>query len=200
MTTPTGTPGEDEQQPGSGPESSPPPPPAYGEYGAPESSVPQGQYGAPAPYGAAPSGPPGQYGATPGAPYASWIQRVGGYLLDALIIGVPAIIVILIGVAIGHGIGQALAVIGYIAAIGVGIWNVVFRQGATGQTLGKQVIGIKLIRELDGQPVGAGMAFVRGLAHIVDSIACYVGWLWPLWDAKKQTFADKLCSTVVVRA
>jgi uncharacterized RDD family membrane protein YckC len=76
----------------------------------------------------------------------------------------------------------------------------VFRQGTTGQTIGKQVVGIKLIREQDGQPVGPGMAFVRGIAHILDSIPCEIGFLWPLWDAKKQTFADKVCSTVVVSA
>ena len=40
---------------------------------------------------------------------------------------------------------------------------------------------------------------MRCLAHFVDSIACYVGWLWPLWDAKKQTFADKIMGTVVVK-
>jgi uncharacterized RDD family membrane protein YckC len=194
MTTPTGTPGEDEQQPASTPDASPPPPPAYGQYGAPESSVPATQYG-----GTGQPPAPGQYGATPGAPFASWILRVGGYVLDTLIIGVPAVVIILIGVAIGHGIGPAIAVLGYLVAIGFGIWNVVFRQGSTGQTIGKQIVGIKLIRELDGQPVGAGMAFLRQIAHFVDSIACYVGWLWPLWDAKKQTFADKLCSTVVVK-
>jgi hypothetical protein len=26
----------------------------------------------------------------------------------------------------------------------------------------------------------------------------YLGYLWPLWDAKRQTFADKICSTVVL--
>ena len=28
--------------------------------------------------------------------------------------------------------------------------------------------------------------------------ACYFGWLFPLWDAKRQTFADKIIGTVVV--
>jgi hypothetical protein len=42
------------------------------------------------------------------------------------------------------------------------------------------------------------MAFVRDLAHIVDSVICYVGFLFPLWDAKKQTLADKIVKTVVV--
>jgi uncharacterized RDD family membrane protein YckC len=190
MTTPTDGPDEadrtSEPTPAGIPPAPPPPSqPAYGQYGAP------GQYG----------GPPAQtsqYATAPGAPFASWITRVGGYLLDGLIVGVPAVIVIFIGVAIGHGVGAALAVLGYIGAIGFSIWNVVFRQGKTGQTIGKQIVGIKLIRELDGQPVGAGMSFIRTLAHILDSLACYIGWLWPLWDAKKQTFADKVCNTVVV--
>jgi uncharacterized RDD family membrane protein YckC len=203
MTTPPDEPTEGEQPSESSPYGAaptpPPPAPTYGQYGAPESSIPPGQYGAPSQYGGQ-GGPPSQYAAAPGAPYASWIARVGGYFLDLLIIGVPAVIIIVIGLAIGHGVGQALAVLGYIAAVGFGIWNVVFRQGTTGQTIGKQIIGIKLIRELDGQPVGAGMSFLRALAHILDSLACYVGWLWPLWDAKKQTFADKVCNTVVVQA
>jgi uncharacterized RDD family membrane protein YckC len=182
------------------PPAAPPQPPTYGQYGAPESALPPaGQYGTPSPYGGQPA-PPSQFGATPGAPFASWISRVGAYLLDALIIGVPAVVIILIGVSIGGGAGTAIAILGYLLALVFGLWNQVFRQGKTGQTIGKQIVGIKLIREQDGQPVGAGMAFLRGLAHVLDSIPCYIGFLWPLWDAKNQTFADKVCSTVVVTA
>ena len=42
------------------------------------------------------------------------------------------------------------------------------------------------------------MCFVRYLCHFVDSLACYIGWFWPIWDTKRQTFADKIVSTVVV--
>ena len=42
------------------------------------------------------------------------------------------------------------------------------------------------------------MSFVRQLAHVFDSLVCYLGWLWPLWDPKNQTLADKVMSTVVV--
>ena len=35
-------------------------------------------------------------------------------------------------------------------------------------------------------------------AHGVDAIICYVGFLFPLWDAKRQTIADKIMSTVCV--
>ena len=71
------------------------------------------------------------------------------------------------------------------------------KQGRTGYSIGKGVLGIKLIAESDGQPIGAGMAFVRYLCHIVDGI-CYIGYLWPLWDRKRQTFADKIMKTIVI--
>jgi uncharacterized RDD family membrane protein YckC len=51
----------------------------------------------------------------------------------------------------------------------------------------------------DGQPIGAGMSIVRPIVHYVDLIPCYLGLLWPLWDDKKQTFADKIMNTVVVK-
>jgi uncharacterized RDD family membrane protein YckC len=79
------------------------------------------------------------------------------------------------------------------------IWNLFIRQGSTGQSIGKQVLGLKLLRESDGQPIGAGMAFLRYIAHILDALACYIGFLWPLWDQKRQTFADKIVSTLVVK-
>ena len=56
----------------------------------------------------------------------------------------------------------------------------------------------RLISERTGEPIGGGLAFARDICHILDSLACYIGWLFPLWDAKRQTFADKIVSTVVV--
>jgi uncharacterized RDD family membrane protein YckC len=60
-------------------------------------------------------------------------------------------------------------------------------------------MGIKLVDERTGQPIGPGMSFVRDLAHTLDGFF-YLGYLWPLWDDKRQTFADKILSTVVVEA
>ena len=48
--------------------------------------------------------------------------------------------------------------------------------------------------------IGAGLAFARIFVHAVDQLPCYVGYLWPLWDPKKQTFTDKILTTVVVSA
>ena len=79
------------------------------------------------------------------------------------------------------------------------IWNLV-QQGNTGQTVGKKQMGIRLLREQDGQVVGPGLSIGRAFVPIVDSLPCYIGWLFPLWDAKRQTLADKILHTVVVVA
>jgi uncharacterized RDD family membrane protein YckC len=71
--------------------------------------------------------------------------------------------------------------------------------GKTGQSWGKKALGLHLVGEQTGQPIGPGMAFVRDLAHIVDAIICYIGFLFPLWDAKKQTLADKIVKTLVIK-
>jgi RDD family protein len=54
----------------------------------------------------------------------------------------------------------------------------------------------KVVSEKTRQPIGFGKSIVRQLAHIIDSAICYVGYLFPLWDAKRQTIADKIMSTI----
>ncbi|MET9291212.1 RDD family protein [Streptomyces sp. NPDC003077] len=81
----------------------------------------------------------------------------------------------------------------------IGFLFMAAKEGSTGQTPGKKALNIKLVSEATGQPLGFGMAVVRRICHIVDSLPCYIGYLWPLWDEKSQTFADKFLGTVVVR-
>lgn len=54
----------------------------------------------------------------------------------------------------------------------------------------------KLVKIETDQPIGFGMACVRHLCHLLEFV---IGFLWPLWDSKRQTFADKIVRTVVIR-
>jgi uncharacterized RDD family membrane protein YckC len=140
--------------------------------------------------------------------YANWLYRVASTLIDGLVASVPVIVGYIIALAISAGdpsggmSGPAMAILGvtYVISLGISIWNLFIRQGRTGQSLGKQAVGTRLVSLQTGQPIGALMAFLRQICHFLDSIACYIGYLWPLWDAKRQTFADKIVGTVVVRA
>ncbi len=99
----------------------------------------------------------------------------------------------------GSGAGMALTGVAWLLGL-IGTLFLAYKEGTTGQTPGKKAVNIRVLRESDGQPIGFGMAFVRRLCHILDEFACCLGFLWPLWDAKKQTFADKIIGTVVVKS
>ena len=156
---------------------------------------------------------------------ADFGQRALAYLIDialTLIGLVPAIIGIIVLVAVGaptrqtdrrlrqHTVlgrrlrpglavmGGLLIALGALISIGITIWNRVFKMGRTGQSVGKKVIGLYLLDDKTGQPIGAGMCFLRELVQSLVNQIFYLGWLWMLWDADKQTLGDKSVHSNVV--
>lgn len=169
---------------GSGPSAAPP-------YGAPLNAPP---YGAPLnapPYGAPLNAPPyapvpaGAVG--PPAVRAGVGARLGAWLLDGLIVGVPSaivyVVVLWLGAAVlfngisefdgdqaAGGIGLivfGLVVVPFLLAIGYWLYVMLLmkRPGArNGQTIGRGVLDIRVAR-MDGQPVGPGVAFLRDVLY-----------------------------------
>lgn len=80
------------------------------------------------------------------------------------------------------------------------IYYIVLEGGATGETLGKKAVGIRVIGLADGAPIGYGRATVRYFGRIVSSIPVFLGYFWMLWDGEKQTWHDKFATCVVVPA
>jgi len=182
--------------------------PGYGQQ-PPQPYGGQPPYGTPAQgYGQPPAQPAGGYvadqpGYYMGRALANWPQRVGAYLIDYLIAAIPAFLAVLLfsGTSSGNDASAGAGLVAfllYLVSLGVWIYNRAIQQGRTGQSWGKQVLNLRLVRMADGQPMGGGMAFVRDLAHIIDALPCYLGYLWPLWDNRRQTFADKIMNTVVL--
>lgn len=142
--------------------------------------------------------------------HASWSRRVGASLLDS-VPGLVAGVVLVAGYLPTHlGFFRGdltvaprypLVVVGsllYVGALGLAVYNRYVLAGRTGQSIGKRLTGIWLVRQTTGRPIGTLDAFVRDLLHVLDGVG-YVGYLWPLWDEERQTLADKLAQTVVVR-
>ena len=154
------------------------------------------------------------YAAVPPAstrPYASWISRVGAVIVDAI----PTILVLtVLTIAFGDNSvdtsgeskGAAFQLTGVpfliyvVFAIGWFVYNWVIRQGSTGQTLGKKLLGITVLSATTQQPIGGGLTFARQLVHILDGLPCLLGYLWPTWDRENRTFADMIMSTRVYKA
>ncbi len=173
----------------------------YGQqpgYGAQQGYGPQQDYGAPQQQWAAPYAQQ-QYGSPPvPSNLANWGARALSYLIDAFAPLFAVVIVAVVAFAISETVGVVVYILGLFGLVVFVIWNSGYKQGTTGQSIGKGVAGTRLVGERTGQPIGFGPAFMRQFAHIFDNYSLGLGYLWPIWDERKQTFADKLMHTVVV--
>jgi uncharacterized RDD family membrane protein YckC len=129
--------------------------------------------------------------------FANWGTRVGAYLIDVLIILPLSVLAAVLGGPVTDP--GPLYYVFELLALALWGYNRWFQTGKTGRSWGKKALGISLVAEATGQPIGAGKAFLRDIAHIIDGIICYIGYLFPIWDAKRQTLADKIVKTVVVK-
>jgi Mce-associated membrane protein len=130
-------------------------------------------------------------------PYASWGARLGAFALDY----VPGVVVLVTMALMGYTTTPGswlrwvyVVVLAVVAAAMV--VNRVLLPSVTGWSLGRAVFGIRVVRA-GGEPVGFLRLLLREFAHLLDTAAAFIGWLWPLWDKRHRTFADLLLRTEV---
>jgi len=66
-----------------------------------------------------------------------------------------------------------------------------------GFTPGKAVIGLKVVRK-NGSNISFFRALLRLFGYWISSIPFFLGFLWVLWDPKRQGWHDKLAGTQVI--
>ena len=207
-------------QPPPPPGNYPPPPPPPGNYPPPPpphgGGFPPQQAG-----GFPPPAAPG--GALPKEAYTPWATRVLAYIIDyipvAIIEGIGWLLLMGtretacvtdtseydLGEFCANGastVGQVSIALTGLIALAYVIWNLGYRQGTTGSSIGKSIMKFKIVSEKTGQPIGFGMSVVRELIYLVFAGLCGIIWLiavlFPLWDVKRQTLVDKIVSTIAV--
>lgn len=67
-----------------------------------------------------------------------------------------------------------------------------------GQTVGKRVLGIRVVR-LDGEPITWWTAFERAGGYAAGFATGLLGFAQVYWDANRQAIHDRIVGTVVVR-
>ncbi len=100
-------------------------------------------------------------------------------------------------------LGQVSIAITGILAIAYRVWNLGYRQGTTGSSIGKSIMKFKIVSEKTWQPIGFGISLVREVIYWVGAGLCFgilwlVAVLFPLWDPKRQTLVDKIFANVAV--
>jgi RDD family/Protein of unknown function (DUF2510) len=156
--------------------------------------------------------------------YSPWIRRLGAFVVDI----VPPGVIFVIGGGIGQiatncmvvpadatvpghcdwavssngnillGLALVVALASYGLAFAFCVWNWCYRQGKTGASLGKSLLKFQVVSEKTWLPIGFVPSMARMLIHFFLDSFFYIGFLWPLWDSRRQTFADKIVGTVCV--
>lgn len=187
----------------------------YGQPGQPGYGAPQQGYGAPG-YGQAGYPPPPGYGAPagqgvpPGAPGSVEVVglRVGQYLLDAVCVVVPLILVAVVGgflaALLDGGVGFVSVLVNlvvWVLAVG-GSFGVYAWWPSThgGQTPAMGWLGLKIVREADGGVPSLGECALRWVLLIVDgAFAGIVGLIIMSTSQRKQRLGDMAAHTLVVK-
>jgi uncharacterized RDD family membrane protein YckC len=69
-----------------------------------------------------------------------------------------------------------------------------------GRTPGMKITGNRLVDVNTGGPIGTGRGFGRALvAQFISPFLCALGFLWAIWDPRKQTWHDKIANSVVIK-
>ena len=131
-------------------------------------------------------------------------RRVLAIIVDGLVLGVLFWVLSLIfGTSSAEG-GMASASLGTLGTLLYLILAFAYftlLEGNRGQTLGKMLLGIKVVREDNGEVPGLGAAAIRTVLRLIDVLpfAYIVGYISILVTSKNQRLGDMAANTLVVR-
>lgn len=139
-----------------------------------------------------------------------WIRTVA-YLIDGFVILI--VLTVLTGVGVfGYLSGSEKGAVDDVSSLFFNTnWNILnavvfllymvyftFFLGTRGQTPGKMICGLRVIR-VDGRPVGFGQAALRTLGYYLNQLTLGIGFLWVAVDPRKQGLHDKIAGTLEIR-
>jgi uncharacterized RDD family membrane protein YckC len=148
--------------------------------------------------------------------YAGWWSRAGAFLVDGVVLMAcyaPGFVYLSSGPSetrvcdtVGGVVVTCTEPTATTAAVGlvltlagiIGFLILYCTMASRRGSIGHRTTGIRIVDARTGTPVGAWRVFGRRLASYLSSLACYLGFLWPLWDQRKQTWHDMIAKTVVV--
>ena len=120
---------------------------------------------------------------------AGFWRRFAAAFIDGVLLGiVSGILRAFLGTDGGTGLGTVASFVYF-----------TYFHGRTGQTPGDAALGIRVVDIETGEVIGYGRAFGRSLVSIVSAIVLLLGYLWMIWDKRRQTWHDKAVSSIPVR-
>jgi uncharacterized RDD family membrane protein YckC len=131
-------------------------------------------------------------------------HRLAAFLLDAVIVGFFSLVLgVIVGIAgflvqwLTPGYVEHLERLIVICGIIFSLVYYIVAWSRSGQTIAKTTLGIKVVGP-DGQPPSGGQAVLRYVGYLVSAVVVSLGFIWILFDSKRQGWHDKIAKTYVV--
>ena len=133
-------------------------------------------------------------------PYVGVGWRAVAAVVDLLVL---VVLIWVVGVATGSATDEGgVSLRGPVALLPPLLWLLYYigLEATVGATLGKLVLGLRVVRADGGSPIGWGPAVARNVLRIVDGLLFYgVGALLVQTSPTRQRLGDRVAGTVVVR-
>lgn len=139
-------------------------------------------------------------------------SRLGARILDWVLVGVAIAVLAVIGIVGAIASGDEATFIGIVFGLALSVLVITLLYEMTmialrGQTVGKMMVGVKVVSAADGDVPGWGKSIGRwmilvlpGLIPIGGFLVTLLVYLSPTFDDRRQGWHDKAVATVVVRA
>jgi uncharacterized RDD family membrane protein YckC len=130
-------------------------------------------------------------------------RRVLATIVDLILLG---LLFSVLTIPFGSSSVEGAAVSGSLGTLGTLLYAIialayyVLLEGSRGQTVGKMLLGIKVVKEDTGEVPGIGAAAIRTVLRIIDGFFFYlVAFITVLVSGKNQRLGDMAANTLVVR-
>lgn len=121
---------------------------------------------------------------------AGFPERLVAIIIDVIILAIPNFII---------GLILPGQVLDFFVSVAIGVGYAVYFWTSSGQTIGKMIMGLKVVHGESGELLDPGTAVLRYVGYYVSAIPLFLGFLWVLWDPNKEGFHDKIAKTRVVK-
>jgi uncharacterized RDD family membrane protein YckC len=153
-----------------------------------------------------------------GPPLVSYGRRLGGWLIDWLLVGVVSSIIIAVTGSYNHTTtttlqnGSSTHITsfhfggpGILIQVAITLaYGTVLCGSRRGQTVGMMAVGVRAVDIGSGESIGYARALWRAFFEYLMAAVFFVPWvidmLFPLWDPMRQCLHDKVSRTIVIRA
>lgn len=133
--------------------------------------------------------------------YAGFGSRLVAHIIDGAILSISiGIISWITGIEFSSGVMEIVySPGGWISFFLVLAYFVYFETSEKQATIGKSVMGLKVIRQ-DGKKMETSDAIIRYLGKVLSAVIFMIGFLMVLFDDQKRSLHDRIAKTYVVKA